>query len=494
MSTLHTPAPSPEDTSPEDTSPSRSPRETKGEKPEAGDKALAELLATFHATWLGEGDVNAGANVLVAKAVLLSNLSRTGCGIELPGLNRLRAGASLFVSGGSSASLVSEVVAGVAICQNHLTAQIERLIRDKVAEARKQGQKTVAFPSGPRANVSENALFQLEQADSLYAEEALEAWREVLNFPPNPRIDDLAARPKVLVTAKGPRDLAKQLNGLHGNRPLVSLSLTDRAEAGAYAETCHALLGGPYPVGEFGETVMANLIVTDPGSLLPRIAATEGYKAAWIGRLVWLVDGTSGPDAAENTPAPGRFHLSDTGGRFGSALHAVLAKRLNNRDAGTVLHPFDLAQAQIRWTAYLKGMEGRLPGITGTARGLLATLAFGLIELAKAPNGRPLTVTPEGVEALGRWVVERMAKARVAMLDTAERKRKRHLAQRVLGKLGDGKFSQRDICRAFTIPAARCEEVLRVLEPAGLVRRVGTEWERLDRGPLPDTTLEELFN
>jgi hypothetical protein len=488
MSTHHTPA-----STTDVPSPNRSPREIPREKPGSEAEALAELLATFHATCLGEGDVNAGANALVARAVLLSNLSRTGCGIEHPGLNRQRAGASLFVSGGSSSSLVAEAVTEVAIRQNNLTAQIERLIRDKVAEARKQGQKAAEFPSGPRANVSENALFQLEQADSLIPVDPLEEWNKVLCFPPNPRIENLAARPKVLVTAKGPRDLGKQLNGLHGNRPLVSLSLKDPAEAGAYAETCHALLGGPYPVGEFGETVMANLIVTDPGSLLPRIAATEGNKAAWIGRMVWLVDGTTGPDAAENTPAPGRFHLSDTGGRFGSALNAVLAKRLNNRNAGTVLHPFDLVQAQIRWVNFLKGMEGRLPGITGTARGLLATLAFGLIELAQAPGCKRLTVTPEGVEALGRWVIRRMANARVAMLKSAEIEEKQRLANQILRKLGDGPRSKRDLYRTFTISAAYCEEMLVAMEPAGLIRRVDGGWERTHEGPPPESRVKELF-
>ena len=488
MSTHH------QNTSPSVQSPSHAlPGDTQKEKDKKTGSALSELLTSFNATWLGQGEINAGTNALVARAVTLSNLSRTGSGLQLPGLNRLRAGANLFVSGGLSSSFVSDDVAEVAIRQNNLTAQLGRLIRDKVEDATKKGQKTIEFPSGPGANVAENALFQLEQGDSMDLFDPLEKWGEVLNFPPNPRIDDLAARPKVLVTAKGAKDLEKQLNGLQGNRPLVCLSLNGTAEAGSYADSCDALLSGPYPVGEFGETFKANLIVTDPGNVLARIAPKGEDKAGWLGRMVWLVDSTLGPNAAENAPEPGKFYVSDTGGRFGEALNSVLAKRLNNRDAGTVAHPFDLTQAQIDWVAYLKGMEGRLPGITGTARGLLATLAFGLIELAKAPHCTRLPVTPEGVEALGRWVIERMANARVAMLGTAEIEKKRHLAQRVLGKLADGNFSKRDICRAFTIPATRCEEVLTVLEPAGLVRQVDGNWERLNKGPFRDTEMDALF-
>jgi len=468
-----------------------------GDTPRAKDKytgsALNELLATFNATCLGQGDINAGTNSLVAKAVILSNLSRTGCGIEPPGLSRMKAGCSLLVGGGHSSSLVSELITEVAIRQNNLTAQLGRLIRDKVEDARKNGQRTMEFPSGPGANVAENALFQLEQKDSLIPVDSQELWSEVLNFPPNPRIDDLAARPKLLVTTKGAKDLEKQLHRLHGHRPLVCLSLNGTVDASAYADTCDALLNGPYPVGEFGETVRANLLVTDPGNVLARIAPKAGDTVDWLGRMVWLIDGTLGPDAAENTPGPGKFSVSDTGGRFGGALNAVLAKRLNNHDPGTVLHPFDLGRSQVNWIAYLRGMEGRLPGITGTARGLLATLAFGLIELAQAPNCTRLPITPEGVEALGRWVIERMANARVAMLGTAEIERKRHLAQRVLRKLGDGQFSQRDICRGLTIRAPLCEEVLTVLEPAGLVRRVDGNWERLNKGPFRNTEMDALF-
>jgi len=443
--------------------------------------ALGELLAALKATCQGEGDINAGTNSLVARAVILSSLSRTGCGIDPPRLSRMKAGCSLLVSGGHSSSLVSEVVTEVAIRQNNLTAQFERLIRDKVEDGLKKGQKNMEFPSGPSSNVAENALFHLEQKDPLIPLDSQEEWTKVLNFPPNPRIDDLAARPKVLVTAKGPRDLEKQLHRLHGNRPFVALSLNGTAEASAYADTCDALLNGPYPVGEFGETVEANLLVTDPGNVLARITPKAGDKEAWLGRMVWLVEGTLGPDAVENVHEPDTFHVSDTGGRFGEALTAVLAKRLNNHDAGTVVHPFDLIQVQIRWIAYLKGMEGRLPGITGTARGLLATLAFGLIELAKAPNFKPLPVTPEGVEALGRWVIERMANARTMMIHAEGLAQRRSQIERVFGKLEQGPTEARSIYRNLNgINAWVCHECLRWMEETGISRRIGDRWELVE--------------
>ena len=435
-------------------------------------KALKNLLTSFNATWLGEGDINAGTNLLVAKAATLANLSRVGSGIQVPGLSRMRGGCSLLVSGSLSASLVmDDVVTEVAIRQNVLTAQLRRLIGDKMAEADKKGQTAAEFPGGPEANFSENALLRLEQRDSLIPLEPEEQWTEVLGFPPNPRIDDLAARPKMLVTSKGPRDLEKQLSALHGGRPLVAIGLNEPADASAYADICAALLNGLLPVGEGGETAMGHLLVNDPGCVLERIAPTAGRKAAWLGRMPWLVDGDAGPDAVEKVPDEGRLREGNMGGRFGEALTNVLVKRLNNHNPGTEVREFDLTDAQIRWVTFLKKMQGRLPGITGTARGLLATLAFGLIELANAPKCKRLPVTPEGVEALGRWVIERMANARAAMVATAEREWRLHLAQRILFMLSEGSRQKRDIYRSLGIRAGICDELLFELESAGLVRR-----------------------
>lgn len=458
------------------------------------DPALRELLTTFHARWLGEDDLNTGANLLVARAVMLSDLSRIGSGIDLGGhKGRIKVGGSLFVSGGLAAGFVVESIGEVAIRQNHLTAQIERLIRTKTAEAQSKRLKLVEFPSGPALNLAEESLLQLQNPECHMREDPLEGWREVLSASPNARIEDLALRSKILVTARGPRDLENQLKGIHGNRALVSLSLNDPAEVGSYAGTCHALLSGPYPIRDYGETLMANLIVTDPGNVLARVAPGGGNQIAWIARMVWLVDGTTGPDAADNRPDPRSIPTSDTSGRYGSALVAVLAKRLNNHDASPVVHQFDLATAQIRWANFLKRIENRLPGISGTARRLPATLAFGLLELAQAPHHVPLTVTPAGVEALAKWVIRRMAAAREALLRTAEIEEKQRLAKRIQRKLVDGQLSKRELCRALSITATSCEEVLFALNRAGVVRQVDDDWELVEPKPIAETALATLF-
>ena len=367
------------------------------------------------------------------------------------------------------------------------------MIRDKYEDAAKDGSRLVEFPTGPGANSAENALFNLEQRDSLTVVDPLEEWAKALTFPPNPRIDDLVGKAKVMVVAKGPKDLQRQLTGIHGNRVLACLNLRDPKEGISYAATCDSLLGGPYPTSDFGETVESNLIVTDPGDLLSEVVARARTDALWLRQTIWLVDGDLGPDAVEFAPREGGIHVSDGSTRFGEALTAALAKRLNNHDPGTIVHSFNLAETQIRWIDFLKEMDGRLPGISGAARGLLATLAFGLIELGNARGCQPLSVTPEGVEALGGWIVERMANSRLAMMRTAEQVRKTKLALRILWKLSEGQYSRRDLCRTFTITAACVEEIFAVLEPAGLVRQIDGSWERHSQNPVLEADLETLF-
>ncbi len=100
---------------------------------------LIQTLVTFGAPSLGEGDGDAGANVLAAMACTLANLARTGSGIASPRLGRLRAGGNFLVHGALSSSLVhDDVTAEVAIRQNNLIAGLRRLMGDKLADAQKR--------------------------------------------------------------------------------------------------------------------------------------------------------------------------------------------------------------------------------------------------------------------------------------------------------------------------------------------------------------------
>jgi hypothetical protein len=456
-------------------------------------KNLQSLLNIFNVAGLGQGDLNAGANQLAAMACTLANVSRSGCGIESPGLGRIRAGASLLVSGGFSSSLVTDnIVAELAIRQNNLTAQLRRLIGDKIADARDKKITMTAFPSGPKANPAENAMFQLEQRDSLASLDATEKWAEVVSSPPNPRIDDLAARPKVLVTATGAASLHEQLYGLHGGRPLVALALNRAADVRALTEVCSALLDGLLPDGPGGETVSGNLLFTDPSNILPQIVKPAPDGTTCLGRMLWLVDGDAGPESP--LPSDGKVAIGadNMAGRFGDALSRAFGARLNNHDAGTTVHQIDLDAAQIRWVAFLKDTEPRLPGISGAARRLLATLAFGLVELGRGGDVRRLTVSLPQIEAFARFLVLRMASARAIMVESAEEERRNQFTRRIFLRLSEGPLNKRDLYRRLSIDAPFCENLLLEMEADGLVRLVDRGWERIDGATLPAHRNREL--
>ena len=279
---------------------------------------LRSLLNTFNAASLGQGDLDAGTNLLAAMAVTLANVSRPGSGIASPGLGRMRSGASLLVSGGLGSSLVTDyVVTELTIRQNNLTAHLRRLFSDKVADAEKGGPRAVEFPAGAAANFAENALFQLEQRNPLVPIDPLEKWSEVVISPPNPRIDDLAARPRVVICASSAATLRGQLTGLHDGRPLVVLGLHSAAEATNLSDTCNALLSGSLANGKVGEIASGNLLVTDQMGVLPDIADTLGGKGSWLSRSLWLVDDAPGVEAVLDKPR--RIRLENEAGRFGSA-------------------------------------------------------------------------------------------------------------------------------------------------------------------------------
>ena len=454
-----------------------------------------KLLTTFDAIGLGEGDRIAGGNLLAAMAITLANISRTGSGIGSPGLGRMRAGMSALVSGSLSSSLINDdVVREVAINQNNLSAQLQRLFGDKLADARKNGLTSIEFPSGPKANPSENALFQLEQKESLVTYDVQDKWAEALHYPPNPRIEDLAARPKVFVTATCAADLERQLVGLHGSRPLVVLGLNRPADAAALGDTCTAIMDGRFPAGPLGETAAGNLLITDPGDVLTDVAKSADDKAAWLGRLLWLVDGDAGPEPPGLAEGEIEVRLVNMAERFATALNQAFAARLNNHDAGSKVHELDLAAAQFRWVKFLKGMEKDLPGICGTARGLLATLSFGLLELGRTKGCDRLEVNVEGIEAFARHLVLRMAKARAAILFSADEARKLKDMRRIFCQLGGGQqMRQRDIYRNLTILAPYCGELLLEMETGGLVRRTGDTWEKAEGATISDLPTHRLI-
>ncbi len=94
---------------------------------------------------------------------------------------------------------------------------------------------------------------------------------------------------------------------------------------------------------------------------------------------------------------------------------------------------------QADWIGFLKTNEPEFPGITGTARLLWATLAFGLqlmVNVMPPPAGCVLHTGH--CFALARFLVHRMLNARAVMLHNAEDARRQQRQEAILVKLADG--------------------------------------------------------
>ncbi|MEX1049632.1 MAG: hypothetical protein WED15_08895, partial [Akkermansiaceae bacterium] len=211
-----------------------------------------------------------------------------------------------------------------------------------------------------------------------------------------------------------------------------------------------------------------------PMHVLMAAAQNPDERTRWLGQLLWLTDGDSGPDAPHSEPGGVQTSSVRIEHRFRLALGKVMTYRFNLPDMKPMVLLADTREASVRWAGFLREMEPRLPGISGAARNLLTTLVFGLGLLA--PKFRGITV--EGVEAMARLLVRRMASARIAIMHSGEVARRRGQITRVFHKLGGGPADERKICRDLKISAVDRDVALRWLDAASLVLHQGNGWQQ----------------
>jgi hypothetical protein len=436
---------------------------------------LRHLCTLFGVHALGDGDPVAGANTLAAMACVLANLAPADGTLLSKDGSPLRLGASLLVSGSASVSRVTdEVVSEVGRCQNNLILHLRDYARWMEKAADRPGASPP--PAGPGSEKTETLLAMLQGSLPPLGYSRAEGWGELLAISPNESVEDLMLRPKFLVTAARPEDLAKGLTGIRPGRPLVHLGLRCPADLVGFAGVIGALLEGRQTVGGHGETIRGNLLVTDPFRTIGEAARDPDERMAWVSQLLWLSDGGAGPDLA----ADGADHPAgeETCRRFRVALGRVLASRMNHplEMPGSV--GWELGAARFRWGAFLRETEPRLPGIKGAARNLLASLVYGLGAMLGVEPGAPLD--PDGVEALARHLVRRMADTRDAILSRNGSARRRVHIERVFRKLRNGPQDTRSLYRDLSLLAADCEACLKWLEEGGMVRRDGRNWEHVE--------------
>lgn len=437
--------------------------------------ALKELLDTFQVTALGQGDTHRGTNLLAAMAGGLANLAPTDGTVRTHDGRPARLGVSLLVTGSASTGLIrDEVLTEIGLRQANAWKHFLRYAEWFEEQRKKQGAEPP--PVGPKSNAAENCFAEtLREVDPLFGSIA-ESWSRALREPPAEQLQHVIERPKFFVSAR-PSDLQNQLRELRPGRPLIHLGLNQPDDLAQLADPGAALVEGRFTVGNGCEPMYANLLITDPMQMLGEAAKTADNKAAWLGHFLWLCDGDAGPEASETSPTA---NVDETTTEcFRQALDNVITQRLSFQERKPISIVPDTREATFRWTAFLREMEPRLPGISDAARNLITSLVFGLGEMARTEKSLSFSVA--GVEAFARFLVRRMVNARTVMMHSAALARRQSQIRRVHQKLSQGPFELREIYRNLSLPAGECTECLQWMQKVGIVRQAnGGKWDLIE--------------
>lgn len=434
---------------------------------------LAKLLEHFDVTSLGDGDPTAGFNLLACMACTLAQLAPdNGMMVHKDG-SYARLGTSLMVLGSaSSGRVVDEIVTELNHIQNNLATNVESYF-DWLAEI---AAKPQPFEQVPRSCNSESArmVSMTQQSDPHGLQpDYIPTWSKVLGQLPHQSIGRIGKHPKFLVSAGGRKDIESQLTRLCPGPPLVHLGLTHPDDIVRHADVGAALLDGSYPLEDGIRSVKGNLLITDPMHVLTVAAQKPDERTRWLGQLLWLADGNFGPDVPLVKPACEKSASAGIEERFRQSLVRIMLYRLNLPTLQPLLVSSQSREAKVRWSTFLREMEPRLPGITGAARNLITALSFGLLQLA--PKYKDMTesgieaITLSGIEAMARFLIRRMANARISILRGADLARKCEQITRIFHKLSTGPVHARRLCRDLKISAAERDEALSWLEAASLV-------------------------
>lgn len=457
-----------------------SPKEASVTKP-SDLQRVGRLLEAFDASALGEGDLAAGANVLATMAISLANVQRPGTCLMTTDGAGLAVGTSLLVSGSHSSSLVGErVLSGLADRQNNLASHLREWCRSSEIEMAKSPNVRTFNPVEILEAGTSPALLDLHKDARMSGLLDLKLC-DALMYPPGGQGKrDLHNRPLVYVTAGKPAVLAKNLEHSHLGRAYVHLAIHDAAACSRFEECCTAVMDGSLAVGPLSETIRGSVIATDPFETLNEIVRTGGGKAAsWPTRTLWLTDSAAGPEPGEFTAAKTTVKLDRIQARYNAAMDTAWVGRLDYQDTASKDEQCDWQLMQAKWITFLKSMEAELPGITGTARPLLATLVFGfrkLMRIAKPAAG--FEWFQADIAAFARWLVRRMANARAAMLHTEHLARLQRLGASMIHKLvGRAPMTVRELTRVFSrLSAGECHDVLFHLQAQGAVTCFNQKW------------------
>jgi hypothetical protein len=433
---------------------------------------LAALQKSFDVTALGSGDPIVGFNLLATMACTLSHLAPDDGAVVHPDGSPARLGTSLLVLGSaSSGRVVDEVISEVSRMQNNLTTHLQGYF-GWIEES--QAKQSFPFhPTNPGTGASVGLISETQTQFGDITRGHAGSWRKVLERAPHQTLQQIEKQPKFLVSVGGRKDIESQLTRLRPGCPLVHLGLQHPDDLVRFSEAGSALLEGRYPLDDGVRTIKGNILITDPMQVLMAAARNPDDRTLWLGQLLWLTDSDSGPDAPHQEPGGVQTSSARIEQRFRLALGKVMTYRFSLPDLSPLVLYADTSEASVRWTGFLREMEPRLPGISGAGRNLLTSLVFGLGLLAPKSRG----ISMGGVEALARFLVRRMANARIAILQAGEIARRREQITRIFHKLGNGPANARKFCRDLKITAAERDEALRWMDAASLVIQGQDGWQ-----------------
>ena len=414
-------------------------------------------------------------------ACSLANIHRTGCGLVTEQGERLAVGASLLVTGSLSAGLVSErITSGLAASQNNLIAHLRDWTLSADLEMAKPYNIRTFDPAAMLEKGTSSSLFDLHHNSRMSGPTDSYLYEDLILPPKGHGKRDLHNRPLVYITADKLTELSKHLAHSHLGRPLIHVGIHDPAACSRFEDVCTAVMDGTLTVGTLSETVHGFVIATDSFETLPNIVrAGDGKGAGWLSRMLWLTDSAAGPELGSIQPNKVTVKLDRVRARYDAAMKKAWVARLDYSKAVPNAVKCDCSKFQAKWITFLKGMEADLPGITGSARSLFATLNFGLtklVNISKRDDGFKWYI--DDIAAFARWLIRRMANARAAMLHTQRRARLQRLHSNMIHKLTDRPpMSVREITRTFNnLCAADCLEVLLHLQAQGAVARSDDKW------------------
>ncbi|RYD20560.1 MAG: hypothetical protein EOP88_14625, partial [Verrucomicrobiaceae bacterium] len=443
---------------------------------------LTKFFTNFEVLELG-GDPLTGANTLATMCCALAGVARHGSGILCDNGRVLPVGSSVIVTGSSSAGcVVDEVLLEIGRRQNNFIQHLRRDTQSK--HQNRLLRQNCSIDGTPLPETSEVFSSELPAPYDGYSEVSRNQWLRMLGKAPTESAESIVTAPKFFVGVPDAKNMEKSLVGLHQNRALVHLPLSRLADLESCAIATGALLDGSLRAGDVGESARGHLIVTDPMSILNEAARQQGASSSLLGRFLWLGDNDSGPEVPIDALGKATNRKDSLTRRYRSVLGRTIAGRIGGDRMSPQTVEANFSNAQIRWTRFLLDLEKTVPGIAGAARSLLATVLFGLAELARCPGFPVLAFEMQEAEEFARFLVIRMVNMRGSLLYSGEATRRQNQIKRVFQKLARGPVQPRTIYQHLNLRSEDCYECLDWLRSSNLATASDAGWMQVEGAEL----------